>query len=46
MSFFKEIRRIGSSDYLPTDGDILQAQENLAQVVESRFTSGALQYVL
>ncbi|KAF8558555.1 guanine nucleotide binding protein, alpha subunit [Imleria badia] len=40
--FFEEIRRIGSPDYLPTDDDILQAQENLSQVIETHFTRGTL----
>lgn len=47
MSFFEEILRIGSPDYIPTDSDVLQAQENLSQVIETCFimASGALQYV-
>ncbi|KAF8452733.1 G-protein alpha subunit-domain-containing protein [Boletus edulis BED1] len=42
--FFKEILRIGSPDYLPTDNDILRAQEDLTRVVETRLTfASALQ---
>ncbi|KAG6380367.1 guanine nucleotide binding protein, alpha subunit [Boletus reticuloceps] len=36
--FFKEILRIGSPDYLPTDNDILRAQEDLTRVIETRLT--------
>ncbi|KAF8126837.1 guanine nucleotide binding protein, alpha subunit [Boletus edulis] len=42
--FFKEILRIGSPDYLPTDNDILRAQEDLTRVIETRLTfASALQ---
>lgn len=43
MSFFNEIIRIGSPNYVPTDVDILQAQDNVSPVIETRLTLDALQ---
>ncbi|KAK7445062.1 Guanine nucleotide-binding protein alpha-2 subunit [Stygiomarasmius scandens] len=40
--FFSQVLRIGSSDYIPTDTDILRAREESTGITETRFPMGQL----
>lgn len=41
-SFFGEVLRIGSPDYLPTEDDVLRARQKSTGITETRFTMGQL----
>jgi guanine nucleotide-binding protein G(i) subunit alpha len=45
-SFFTDVLRIGSPNYLPTENDVLRARLKTTGITETRFTMGQLQYVL
>lgn len=39
-SFFSEVPRIGSPDYVPTETDVLRARAKSVGIVETRFNMG------
>ena len=41
-SFFDEVMRIASSDYIPTEADVLRARTKTTGIYETRFTMGQL----
>ena len=45
-SFFTDVLRIGSPNYLPTENDVLRARQKTMGITETRFTMDKLQYVL
>ena len=45
LSFFLNVKRIGSSEYLPTAEDVLRARLKSTGITETRFTMGQLQFV-
>ena len=45
-SYFDSIQRIGASDYLPTDQDVLRSRVKTTGITESHFTIGELKYKL
>jgi len=47
-SFFEEVRRIGSPNYIPNEADVLRARTKTTGITETRFNMGQLsiQYVI
>ena len=41
-SFFAEVLRIASSDYIPNEADVLRARTKTTGIYETRFTMGQL----
>lgn len=41
-SFFSEVRRIGSPDYIPNEADVLRARTKTTGISETRFNMGQL----
>ena len=44
-SFFTDVLRIGTPNYLPTENDVLRARLKTTGITETRFTMGQLQCV-
>lgn len=42
FSFFDEVSRIASSDYIPIEADVLRARTKTTGIYETRFTMGQL----
>ena len=42
VSFFGEVNRIGSEDYLPDVTDVLRARQKSVGITETRFSMGQL----
>lgn len=41
-SFFDEIKRIGSPEYVPNEADVLHARTKTTGITETKFKSGQL----
>ena len=41
-SFFDEVLRISSPEYIPTEADVLRARTKTTGIYETRFTMGQL----
>src|SRR5262245_5579994 len=44
-SFFGEVQRIGTSNYVPTETDVLRARAKSTGITETRFNMGQLSLV-
>ena len=42
LSFFDEVKRIASPNYIPTEADVLRARTKTTGIYETRFTMGQL----
>lgn len=42
ISFFENVRRIGRSDYIPNEQDVLRARSKTTGITETRFRMGQM----